>query len=108
MTLAYAYEKAKSAVHLMVAGSEPVQGRVARAFTHELSMIQADREELTEEERELLEEIRAELTTATPVADEGTVATTTTQMSDDDVARVARQMIAFFELVAVHLRDHRA
>jgi hypothetical protein len=95
----YGFEKLFSACHDAIGTTGTPQERLASAVSYNLSHL--ERENLPSDEAwENLQELITAATCKPAKGDEGTIAATTSQMSDDEASEWLRKMLNIFSDVA--------
>jgi uncharacterized alpha-E superfamily protein len=80
-----------TAVYSMATSPKPIQGRIADAYVYHLIGLKPD--EFPEEIRYQFTELKNTLSTVEPNGDEGSIATTTSQMSEDKAVATAQEIV---------------
>lgn len=93
----YPHEKFSSAISSMATSPKSIQDRVADAFVYNLIHLKS--EDLPEAIRYRFTEMTKKLTSAEPIASEGSVSATTNQMTTDDAIEVATEILGMADAV---------
>jgi hypothetical protein len=99
MALNYGWEKFFSACHYAIGSCEPVQMRLASSISSNIHLLRRD-DLPSDEAWERVQKLMAACTCKPAKGGEGTIAATTSQMSDDEAASWLREMISIFSDVA--------
>jgi hypothetical protein len=93
------------AVETLAVGDAPQRERLWRAYIESVSKVGLHQDKLPQEERELFDSIRAEMTWVEPTGEEGSVTATALQMTDAEARRVIDRIIALLQRVTWALAD---
>ena len=99
----YAGEKFNNAVYGMAASPQSIQSRVADAYTSNVMLL--NEEDLPESIRLRFREFGETITAVEPAGEEGSVKATMNQMSDEDAAEMAREILMMADAVRTALAE---
>ena len=97
MSLGYAWQKFFAAVQTLADGTGSLQDRLKDAFGGALIHLQP--QDLPKEHRNEFADLRARITKETSLGD-GTIAATTSVMSDEDAMQIADQIVSMYDSIA--------
>lgn len=105
MSIDHSWEKLNLAVNSLARSTQSLQKRLATAYIYNLSHLRI--EELPEEMRDEFQQVRRELTKVEPIADEGRIAATTNEMSDDEAGELISRIVSMYDAVVRELGKKR-
>ena len=103
--LGYMWEKFMTAVIGMAQSPKSIQLRIADAYSGSLMNLEPDRFVGESSWRWKFEEISRQLTSGTPVGDEGTIQASVASMSDEEATKIAREIVSLYDEISARLRD---
>ena len=103
--LGYMWEKFMAAVLGMAESPGSIQHRIADAYSSQLMRLEPDRFVGEPNWRWRFEDISRELTSGTPVGDEGTIQASVASMSDEEATKIAREIVSLYDEISAHYRE---
>ncbi len=93
------------AVNGMAESPKSIQPRIADAYSSQLMGLKPDRFVGEPEWRRRFEEITRQLTSGTPVGDEGTIQASVASMSDEAATKIAREIVSLHDEISTRYHD---
>jgi ribosomal protein L12E/L44/L45/RPP1/RPP2 len=96
MGLSYGWQKFHAAIHSLT-GSEPLSQRIINAYAY--SLVHLKDEDVPSEMLKKFNQFKKNITSVEAKGDEGTIAATVNSLSDEQLQKVAEQIVSMHDTV---------